>query len=71
MTVYIAIFKAADGNEFFIEYRPCYDEIAGGIEILSVQHTKRPANWNEQREAYQRTPQPVKPRRYTQKELLP
>jgi hypothetical protein len=62
MTTYIAIFKAVDGNEYLIEYRPCYDEIAGGIEVLSIQHTKRPHTWKEQRAEYVASPTPKEPR---------
>lgn len=62
MTTYLAIFKQADGNEYLIEYRPCYDEMAGGIEVMSVTHTKRNVNWQEQRAENMRVPIERKPR---------
>lgn len=68
MTRYIAIFETTSGDKYLIEYRPCYDEVAGGIEVLSIEHTKRPATWAERRAEYQRTPIERKPR---QMELLP
>ena len=54
MTKYIAIFKTVTGDTFVIEYRPCYDEIAGGIEVLSVEHNKRPSSPLEKRRKYRR-----------------
>jgi len=62
MTIYIAIYKAASGEEFFIEYRPLYDVCAGATEILSASVNKRPHTWQEQRKAYRQTYIQRKPR---------
>lgn len=62
MIRYVAIYKKRNGDTFVIEYRPAYDECAGAIEILSIEAKHHPANWQEQRAQYQRTPTRRRPR---------
>ena len=54
MTTYLAIFEQANGDKFVIEYRPMYEEIAGGIEILSVDYIPRPRSPFELRQRSRR-----------------
>jgi hypothetical protein len=70
MIQYIAIFEQADGTKFVIEYRPCYDEIAGSIEVQSVDVIERPHTWREQRAEYRRSPEYKPPHTWKQPPLL-
>jgi hypothetical protein len=58
MAIFIAIFEQADGNQYVIEYQPRYSPLDRCvlIEIVSVTHSKRAVNWQEQRAAYVSTP---------------
>lgn len=62
MIQYVAIFEQSNGDKFIIEYRPCYDEIAGGIEVFSVDFQPRPRSEFQIREAERRNHPRPKPR---------